>query len=92
MTAVGQDEIRFLDLCHELWNSKSSTTKRAGKQTFPFSITLPTETTVPEKGKGKQPVQVYPLPPSFSERASPAYMDYKLTVNVKKGSFRVNSA
>ena len=48
------------------------------------------ETTRAEKGKGKQLVQVYPLPPSFSERASPAYLDYKLTVTVKKGAFRVN--
>ncbi|KAH9945077.1 uncharacterized protein BXZ73DRAFT_86648 [Epithele typhae] len=90
LTVVGQEEIRFLEIVHELWNAKTASSKPTAKQQFPFSITLPTETDVPEKGKGKQPTQIYPLPPSFSERASPAYMDYRLHVTVKRGALRVN--
>ncbi|KAI0671856.1 hypothetical protein C8Q78DRAFT_972602 [Trametes maxima] len=90
VTAVGQEEIRFMDISSELWDSKSSSSKLKGKQSWPYSITLPTECTVPERGKSKQPEQVYPLPPTFSERASPAYIDYKLVVTVRKSAFRVN--
>lgn len=89
VTAVGQDEIRFLDLNSVLW-SKTASSKTTGKQSWPFSITLPTDTTVSERGKKQQQAQTYPLPPSFSERASPAYIDYRLVVTVKRSSFRVN--
>ena len=88
MTAVGQEEVRFLDLNNVLW-TKTASSKATGKQAWPFSITLPAETIVFEQGK-KQKVQTYALPPSFSERASPAYIDYRLVVTVKRGSFRVN--
>ncbi len=87
MTAVGQDEIRFLDITHELWNAKTSP-KPKGKQSYPYSITLPGDAALPERGKKAS--QTFPLPPSFSERASPAYIDYKLVVTVKKSSLRVN--
>ncbi|KAI0696320.1 hypothetical protein C8T65DRAFT_664032 [Cerioporus squamosus] len=70
VTAVGQDEIKFLDLNTELWSSKSAPSKPTGRLAWPFSITLPTDATVSERGK-KQHSQRYPLPPSFSERASP---------------------
>lgn len=89
VTAVGQDEIKFLDLNTELWSSKSAPSKPTGRLAWPFSITLPTDATVSERGK-KQHSQRYPLPPSFSERASPAYIDYKLVVTVRRSSFRVN--
>ncbi|KAM5531766.1 hypothetical protein V8D89_014536 [Ganoderma adspersum] len=89
VTAVGQDEIRFLDITDELWNAKASP-KPKGKQSYPYSITLPGDTTFPERGK--KALETFPLPPSFSERASPAYIDYKLVVTVKKGSLRVNQA
>ncbi|CDO77950.1 hypothetical protein BN946_scf184720.g4 [Trametes cinnabarina] len=90
VTAVGQEEIRFLDVSAELWNAKSAPSKLTGKQTWPFSITLPAECVNPERGKSKQLQEVYSLPPTFSERASPAYIDYKLVATVRKGSFRVN--
>ncbi|RDX57135.1 hypothetical protein OH76DRAFT_1424761 [Lentinus brumalis] len=90
VTAVGQDEIRFLDLNTVLWSSKTAPSKPTGKQTWPFSITLPTDTNIiSERGKN-QHTDRYPLPPSFSERASPAYIDYRLVVTVKRSSFRVN--
>ena len=89
VTAVGQDEIRFLDITNELWNGKASP-KPKGKQSYPYSITLPGDAAFPERGKKAS--QMYLLPPSFSERASPAYIDYKLVVTVKKSSLRVNQA
>jgi len=45
---------------------------------------------VPDKFRPKEPLKTYPLPPSFSERASPAYVDYKLVVTVRRGAFKVN--
>ena len=89
VTAGGQDEIRYLDITNELWNARASPKPR-GKQSYPYSITLPGDTTFPERGKKAS--ETFPLPPSFSERASPAYIDYKLVVTVKKGSLRVNQA
>ncbi|KAG6828626.1 hypothetical protein H0H92_007271, partial [Tricholoma furcatifolium] len=38
------------------------------------------------KGKGKS----YKLPPNFTEKASPAYIDYRLVVTVKRGAFKAN--
>ncbi|KAI0833624.1 hypothetical protein BC628DRAFT_1308762 [Trametes gibbosa] len=90
VTAVGQDEIQFLDLSRDLWDAKSDSTKLKGKQSWPFTLALPQECSILERGRGKQPQQSYPLPPTFSERASPAYIDYKLVVTVRKSAFRVN--
>ncbi|KAH9847696.1 hypothetical protein C2E23DRAFT_847726 [Lenzites betulinus] len=90
VTAVGQDEIKFLDIPSELWDAKSESTKLKGKKSWPFSLPLPQECSILERSKGKEPQQVYPLPPTFSERASPAYIDYKLVVTVRKSAFRVN--
>ncbi|KAI1796920.1 hypothetical protein LXA43DRAFT_985107 [Ganoderma leucocontextum] len=87
VTAVGQDEDKFLNITNELWNAKASP-KPKGKQTYSYSITLPGDASVPERGKKAS--QTFPLPPSFSERASPAYVDYKLVLTVKKSSLRVN--
>ena len=87
VTAVGQDEIRFLEISKELWNLKSSPQLK-GKHSYPYAISLPSD--VPVTERGKKPTRTFPLPPSFSERASPAYIDYKLVVTVKKSSFRVN--
>jgi hypothetical protein len=55
---------------------------------WPFSLKLPSETILAETLKGEK--KPYPLPPTFTERASPAYIDYKLIVTVKKGALRVN--
>ncbi|EIN09874.1 hypothetical protein PUNSTDRAFT_133646 [Punctularia strigosozonata HHB-11173 SS5] len=79
-TAVGQEEERFLELSQEL----SPAAKLKGAHSFPFKLALPTECTP----KGEK--QTWPLPPTMSERASPAYIDYKLTVVIKRGALRVN--
>jgi len=38
----------------------------------------------------KKDGMMYRLPPNFTERASPAYIDYKLIVTVQRGMLRVN--
>ncbi|TDL25704.1 hypothetical protein BD410DRAFT_895932 [Rickenella mellea] len=86
VTSVGQEPQPFLDLSSQLWTGSKLA---AGKQSWPFSIALPKEVNAsenPKSDKGKP----YPLPPSFSERASAAYIDYKITVTVKRGAFKVN--
>lgn len=91
VTAVGQEEARFLHLPATLWDGKSTTSavaKPTGKQSWPFSLALPSEIALP--GKGKRASQTYILPPSFSERASPAYVEYKVIVTVRRGLFRAN--
>ena len=76
-----------MELSETLW-TPSTSSKLAGNLTWPFSITLPKEAAVAEKEKG--PTKMYPLPPTFSERASAAYIDYKIIVTVKRGAFKVN--
>ncbi|KAF8896107.1 hypothetical protein BD779DRAFT_1724469, partial [Infundibulicybe gibba] len=89
-TDVGQEEKRFLDLRETLWAPKVEDGKLSstlnGKHVWPFSFTLPREVSIPE-AKGERS---YQLPPSFSERASPAYVDYRLVVAVKRGFLRVD--
>ncbi|KAJ8494400.1 hypothetical protein ONZ45_g13244 [Pleurotus djamor] len=94
-TAVGQEEARFLDIEKQLWPTPTlDTTKRTGSnkiakghQSWPFTIALPKTVPVTESN-GKS--GVYPLPPSFSERASPVYIDYRVRVTVKRGILRVD--
>jgi hypothetical protein len=38
----------------------------------------------------KKDGMMYRLPPNFTERASAAYIDYKLIVTVQRGMLRVN--
>ncbi|KDQ56974.1 hypothetical protein JAAARDRAFT_58453 [Jaapia argillacea MUCL 33604] len=87
-TAVGQEEETFLNLTQDLWTPSPSSPKLSGKSSWSFSITLPSEVPVAESPKS-QP-RPFPLPPTFSERASPAYIDYKLVVTIKRGLFKVN--
>ncbi|GBE87898.1 hypothetical protein SCP_1201230 [Sparassis crispa] len=89
VTPVGQEEARFLHITQDLWDSKASGGEK-GMVSWSFTITFPNEVTLPESLKGKQAAHMYPLPPSFSERASPIYIDYKLVVTVRRGLFKVN--
>ncbi|KAI0067293.1 hypothetical protein BV25DRAFT_1795158 [Artomyces pyxidatus] len=90
-TAVGQEEEQFLDVLEPVWTPGGSATseKLKGKYTWPFSIRLPVDTSVSLTPKSTP--QRYPLPPTFSERASPAYIDYKLVATVRRGGLRVNN-
>ncbi|KAF9223898.1 hypothetical protein BS17DRAFT_795942 [Gyrodon lividus] len=92
-TFVGQDEEIFLKSEKELWTpsmplpdgSKVSKFGK-GKYSWPFSLVLPTEVEVQDqKTKTK-----FPLPATFSERASAGYLDYKLIITIKRGALRVN--
>lgn len=51
-------------------------------------MNLPKETSV--SANPKEPPKTYTLPSTFSERASPAYVDYKIIVTVKRGFLKVN--
>ncbi|EIW83921.1 hypothetical protein CONPUDRAFT_51562 [Coniophora puteana RWD-64-598 SS2] len=92
-TYVGQEEERFLKVEKELWTpsmplpdgSKVSKFSK-GHYHWSFELALPKEVEV-EDGKVKKP---FPLPPIFTERASPVYLDYKLIVTVKRGMLKVN--
>ncbi|KAL5486115.1 hypothetical protein ACEPAI_7159 [Sanghuangporus weigelae] len=87
-TTVGQESIPFLDLSTNLWSPSPSASKLSGSHTWPFSMGLPKEVHV--STAPKEPGKNYPLPPTFSERASPAYIDYKIIVTVKRGMLKVN--
>ncbi|KAL0954349.1 hypothetical protein HGRIS_003343 [Hohenbuehelia grisea] len=90
-TAVGQEEARFLTIQHTLWPAMGgqASARMKGPYYWPFNLTLPSSVVVPEpSGNGAK--GEYRLPPSFSERASPAYIDYRIKVNVKRGMFKVD--
>ncbi|KAJ7476230.1 hypothetical protein FB451DRAFT_1397558 [Mycena latifolia] len=86
-TAVGQEEQLFLDLNQELWPASGDKSGKLakGKYSFPFTFALPSKVSPPD-AKG----MVISAPPSFSERASPAYIDYRIVATVKRGAFKVN--
>ncbi|KAJ7031298.1 hypothetical protein C8F04DRAFT_1110697 [Mycena alexandri] len=97
-TAVGQEEQVFLDLNEVLWSDKAGKITK-GKHSWPFSFTLPSKVdspdvkgiTLPPESKIKNAKLItVDAPPSFSERGSPAYIDYKALVNVKRGAFKPN--
>ena len=86
---MGQDEELFLDINESVWTPASpSEGKVVGRRSFPFSITIPRDVTIAPVPKAAP--KSFPLPPTFSERASPAYIDYKLLVTVHRGRLRVN--
>jgi hypothetical protein len=86
---VGQEEELFLDITESVWTPASpSEGKVVGQHAFPFSITIPRDVNVAPVPKAAP--KSFPLPPTFSERASPAYIDYRLFVTVRRGRLRVN--
>ncbi|KAH9986499.1 hypothetical protein BJV77DRAFT_1080464 [Russula vinacea] len=88
-TAVGQEEELFLDITEPVWTPASSCEgKVVGQHRFPFSITLPRDATIAPVPKAAP--KCFSLPPTFSERASPAYIDYRLFVTVRRGRLRVD--
>ncbi|KAJ7476021.1 hypothetical protein FB451DRAFT_265026 [Mycena latifolia] len=87
VTAVGQEEQVFLDLSEGLWPAASDKSGKLakGKHSWPFAFTLPSTVSPPE-AKGA----AIATPPSFSERASPAYIDFRIVATVKRGAFKMN--
>ncbi|KAJ7761956.1 hypothetical protein DFH07DRAFT_956974 [Mycena maculata] len=84
-TSVGQEEKLFLDLNETLWPNSTDKPGKLAKGSWNFSFTLPT-TVTPADPKGLN----LPAPPSFSERASPAYIDYRLVTTIRRGTFKAN--
>ncbi|KZT27228.1 hypothetical protein NEOLEDRAFT_164644 [Neolentinus lepideus HHB14362 ss-1] len=90
-TAVGQEEARLLEEERQLWPRQGNTDGALqGQHSWSFSIRIPRDISLPAKYNGK-PGETYQLPPTFSERANPMYIDYKLVVRVKRGFLRPNS-
>ncbi|KAF5391540.1 hypothetical protein D9757_002499 [Collybiopsis confluens] len=90
-TAVGQEEILFLNTTQPLWSPdprQGKTGERLeGNRALAFKFILPKEVTI---SLPKNKTATFKLPPNFSERASPSYIDYKLIVTVKRGMFQAN--
>ncbi|KAH7928056.1 hypothetical protein BV22DRAFT_1005674 [Leucogyrophana mollusca] len=92
-TSVGQEEQLFLNIEKVLWDPSvplSDGTKISkfgkGHYSWPFEITLPSSVEVVDQKVKKE----LPLPASVTGRASPAYIDYKIILTVKRGALRVN--
>ncbi|KDR78973.1 hypothetical protein GALMADRAFT_64064 [Galerina marginata CBS 339.88] len=81
-TFVGQEEDVFLKKEESLWTGS----KLNGKYSWPFTFKLPKDVLLKEDTRS----ETFPLPPHFTERASPAYIDYRLVVTVKRGFLKVN--
>ncbi|KAH9831610.1 uncharacterized protein C8Q71DRAFT_715091 [Rhodofomes roseus] len=92
LTAVGQEEERLLCISKTLWSGKDPSAPKlaAGRSNWPFSITLPDEIPLPSSGRSKASSPTCPLPPSFSEKGGPAYIEYQLVATVRRGLFKSN--
>ncbi|SRR6266404_308534 len=89
-TAVGQEEELFLNKTEPIWTPASPReSKVVGAHTHAFSISIPQDATIAPVPKATP--RRFALPPTFSERASPAYIDYKLYVTVRRGGLWVNN-
>ena len=87
---MGQEEELFLDITEPVWIPASPQEgKVVGTHTHAFMIPIPRDTMVAPVPKATP--KPFPLPPTFSERASPAYIDYRLYVTVRRGGLRVNN-
>ena len=84
---MGQEEELFLDVTESVWApALPSEGKVVGQHTFPFSIIMPRDVMIAPVPKAEP--KSFPLPPTFSERASPAYIDYRLCLTVRRGRLR----
>ncbi|KAG9090480.1 hypothetical protein FS749_000510 [Ceratobasidium sp. UAMH 11750] len=68
----------------ELWNANN----RQSSGPWKFELVLPEMVHVNEYGAARQ---MYDLPPSFSVKMVPSFLEYRLTIEVKRGRFRLNS-
>ena len=75
ITETGQDEEFFLEKVVDLWKppgGASSGVIKKGHHTIPILVPIPPHGTNPRTQED------LPLPPTFSERASPAYISYQV--------------
>ena len=71
-----------------LWSSQGQSSKADGVNKWAFVFSFPKEAEINSTSKDYKTKHL--LPPTFSERASPAYIDYKLSVTIKRSFLRVN--
>ncbi|KAK1236367.1 hypothetical protein PQX77_000400 [Marasmius sp. AFHP31] len=83
LTAVGQEELRFLSIKRILWSPGGQNDKLYGKHDWGFTFTPPPQVTVGQA--------TFRLPPNFSDKTlSSSYIDYRLVATVKRGTFKTN--
>ncbi|KAF8594683.1 hypothetical protein BDV93DRAFT_529177 [Ceratobasidium sp. AG-I] len=84
-TVVGQDQSpSFLSMRKELWNSSMG----ASSGPWPIRFELPNEVDVKDYGVQRER---FKLPPSFSVKGVPSFIEYQISIEVKRGRFRLNS-
>ncbi|KAF8815522.1 hypothetical protein BYT27DRAFT_7193253 [Phlegmacium glaucopus] len=84
---VRQAEIIFLQQTQTLWTPTAENgSKLKGKHSWPFSFILEREVQM----KDDKNETMYRIPPNFTERASRAYIDYKLIVTVHRGKWSID--
>ena len=89
---MGQEEKKILHVPQILCDDKDTLAGKSpiGWRSLPFAITLPAENFLADKVKPAAPTP-FPLPPSFSEKGSPAYIDYKVIATIRRrGLFKSN--
>ena len=80
----------FLHKTEPIWTPASSKeTKVTGKQAYPFSISLPRDVKIQPISNATE--KIFLLPPTFNERATPMYIDYKLFVTARHGRLGWNT-
>jgi len=95
-TAVGQEEQPFINITKSLWTPSvedpGGKKTLSGRHSWPFSIELPHRVTLQDPHKRNKGCSLvsFRLPPTFTERASPAYIDYRLITTIKRGALKVN--
>lgn len=92
---MGQEELIFLDETEILLDTRPQgvVAKLKGLQSWAFEFVLPEEVAVPSVSGRKlnsSGEKMYRLPPSFSEKASTSYTDYRLIVTVKRGFLKLD--
>ncbi|QRV99579.1 hypothetical protein RhiJN_27598 [Ceratobasidium sp. AG-Ba] len=83
-TVVGQDKPKFPRLAKRIWNAN----EKQPHTPLKFELALPQIAHVVEYGASRED---YDLPPSFSVKAVPSFLEYRLVVGIKRGRFRLNS-
>lgn len=106
IVATNANPLTFWELTHVLWSAEmgdprapqspsapagrgKGSAKLVGPYSWPFSIALPTSCNFPLRSK-LPPVSLC-LPPSFSEKGAAQFINYDITVRIRRGALRVDS-
>ncbi|KAF8271169.1 hypothetical protein EI94DRAFT_1797338 [Lactarius quietus] len=84
-THLAQESITFLERSHTVVARPSG--KLSGRLSYPFKFVLPDDVTIHESNWA----MVYPVPPKFHEKGI-MYIDYKITVTVRRGRFSTDNS